>query len=108
MQTELGTQDHTMLRPLNTLFPLFPLNTQVTSMVAVLQTDPRTLKISALFSQKLLFPDGSEAVIGAPTRLLWAGADGVAFGVDPRTVWKIAAARNKHVIISAGAIPANG
>jgi hypothetical protein len=109
MQTELGTRDHTTLRPPNTLFPLFPSTTVLTSMVAVLQTDKRTRRVSILFSRKIMFPDSSEIVIAVPSRLLWAGADGVAYGVDPRSVWRIAAARTERVIVSAGVLPrANG
>jgi hypothetical protein len=108
MQTEVGTPDHTMRPLFNTLFPLFPSTTQVTSMVLILQTDKRTRRVSILFSQKILFPDGCEAVVAAPTRLLWAGADGVAYGVDRRSFWRIAAARNEHLIFAGGSLAARG
>lgn len=57
-------------------------------------------KPMVLLSHKVIFPDGSEAVIGVETRQLWAGRDGVAFDAKPGAFWKIAAASKAGIIIN--------
>jgi hypothetical protein len=40
---------------------------------------------------KLIFTDGQNVVVANPTRQLWAGGDGTAFDVDPKSYWQIVA-----------------
>jgi hypothetical protein len=47
---------------------------------------------------KVVFPDGVHIVVAAPTRLLWAGADGRAYDVARTQAWKIIGVLKEGVI----------
>lgn len=77
---------------------LFPESTKLAGPVVILQAGkPRP---TVLLSNKLIFPDGSEVVVGVPCRALWQGADGAAFDADPKTVWRIAASVRNGIIFN--------
>ena len=53
-----------------------------------------------MVSMKLIFTDGTNVVVAAPTRELWAGADGVAYAVKPGANWKpVAVNRASGILI---------
>lgn len=57
-----------------------------------------------LISNKLIFPDGTQVVVGVETRALWQGADGAAFDANPETKWKIAASVRNGIILDGGLV----
>ena len=83
-------------------FPLFPLGTIMVGPVVIIQAmKPRPV---VLLSNKLIFPDGTQVVVGVETRALWQGADGAAFDANPATRWRIAASVRNGIIVNQGNI----
>jgi hypothetical protein len=110
IQTEPSTSDrlttHRLSAPIH--FQLLPSGTRIAGPVVILQKTVTTLagpKAMVLLSNKLIFPDGSEVVVGVETRALWQGHDGAAFDASPTSFWKIAAAQRAGIISAHGSFP---
>jgi len=71
------------------------LNANLVGPVVVLQPRMANIPARVLVTYKLMFTDGSNAVVSAPTRKLWAGGDGTAFDVDPKSYWQIVARNSR-------------
>jgi hypothetical protein len=103
-QTEQSTTDQRTPN-LSTPCPLFPSGTKLIGPVVVLQ---KVSKLSpsnrpmVMLSHKLIFEDGTEIVIAAECRQLWAGQDGAAFDAAPSATWQIASALRAGIIVNHG------
>jgi hypothetical protein len=84
---------------------LFPPATLLLGPVVILQRGTSTTAITStkpmvLLSQKLIFPNGTEVVIGKEMRPLWNGSEGAAFDCNPLTTYKIAAISHNGIVTS--------
>lgn len=83
----------------NTPWCLLPQGTKLIGPVVILKAKSPHQRATVTVSHKLVFPDATAVVVGAFTRLLWAGSDGTAFDVDPKVTWQpVAATRPSGVI----------
>lgn len=84
----------------------FPPQTRLVGPVVLLQrarsiTGTTSTRPTVLLSQKLIFPDGTEIVIGREMRPLWQSAEGAAFDCSASTRYKIAAISHNGIATSA-------
>jgi len=68
--------------------------------VVILSPPKPTAPARLMLSNKVIFTDGTEMVLAAPTRLLWAGADGTAFDVKPDSPWQRMASKRSSGVIT--------
>ena len=88
---------------------IFPAGTRLVGPVVVLQKSKPGISIMGttstkpmvLLSEKLIFPNGTEVVVGREMRNLWAGAEGAAFDCAPETKRKIAAISHNGIVTGA-------
>lgn len=72
-----------------------------TSITGITSTKP-----TVLLSEKLIFPDSTEIVVGKEMRALWNGHEGAAFDCNPLTSYKIASISARGIVTSAN-MPVN-
>lgn len=80
-------------------FRLLPENTSMAGPVFI---NPPNRMRPPMVSWKIIFPDGSETVVAASCRLLWAGADGMAYDKPTGSFWSPVASKNPAGIILGG------